>query len=157
MWNVIARIKQQFGFIFCGFGDFKQLKPISEEHIDFLNSWTVKYLPNKSLCELNQVHRFNECNLLQDAHRCANGESIDFVNYTTGEHDLCLCWTNQAVDALNKKFNVRYAEGKQIDVAGAKQPKFILHHRFKVMAYRSNKLFHNSDDVSIKHMLTKQQ
>ena len=35
MWNAIAHIKQQFGFIFCGFGDFKQLKPTNEEHIDF--------------------------------------------------------------------------------------------------------------------------
>ena len=38
MLNVIAHIKQQFGFIFCGFGDFKQLEPINEEHVDFLNS-----------------------------------------------------------------------------------------------------------------------
>ena len=28
MWNVIAHIKQQFGFVFVGFGDFKQLKPV---------------------------------------------------------------------------------------------------------------------------------
>ena len=27
MWNVIAHIKQQFGFVFVGFGDFKRLKP----------------------------------------------------------------------------------------------------------------------------------
>ena len=35
MWNVIAHIKQQFQFVFVGFGDFKQLKPVGEEHIDF--------------------------------------------------------------------------------------------------------------------------
>ena len=46
---------------------------------------------------------------------------------TQEEHDLCLCCTNQAVDALNKKFNVRYAKGKQIEVAGAKPSNFILH------------------------------
>ena len=28
MWNVIAHIKNRFGFVFVGFGDFKQLKPI---------------------------------------------------------------------------------------------------------------------------------
>ena len=43
MWNVIAHIKQQFKFTFCGFGDFKQLKPVNEEHIDFLNTWVIKY------------------------------------------------------------------------------------------------------------------
>ena len=37
------------------------------------------------------------------------------------EYGLCLCWANQAVDALYKKFNVRYAKGKQIEVTGAKQ------------------------------------
>ena len=74
MWNVIAPIKQQFGFIFCGFGGFKQLKPINEEHMDFLNSWSAIYIFNSNLCELGLVQRFNECNLLQDAYRCANGE-----------------------------------------------------------------------------------
>ena len=28
MWNVIAQIKQQFGFVFVGFGDFKLLAAI---------------------------------------------------------------------------------------------------------------------------------
>ena len=31
MWNVIAHIKQQVGFVFVGSGDFKQLKPAGEE------------------------------------------------------------------------------------------------------------------------------
>ena len=44
MGNVIAHIKQQFGFLFCGFGDSKQLKPVNEEHIGFLNSWIAKYI-----------------------------------------------------------------------------------------------------------------
>ena len=46
MWNVIAHIKKQFKFTICGFGDFKQLKPVNEEHIDFLNSWIIKYIFN---------------------------------------------------------------------------------------------------------------
>ena len=150
MWNVIAHIKQQFGFIFCGFGDFKQLKPISEEQTDFLNSWIVKHIFNNSLCESNQVHRFHGNRLLQDAYTCANGGNMDFDNYTKEEHDLCLCWTDQTVGALNKKLSVRYAKGKQIDVAGAKQSKFILHNRLKVMAYKSSTLFHNSEDYIVK-------
>ena len=97
MWHVIAHIKQQFGFIFCGFGDFRQLKPINEEHIDFLNNWVVKYMFNNDLCELKEVHRSTECDLLQDAYKCGNDESIDFDSYTKEEHDLCLCWTNHAV------------------------------------------------------------
>ena len=35
MWCVIAQIKQLFGFVFIGYGDFKQLKPVLEDHIDF--------------------------------------------------------------------------------------------------------------------------
>ena len=150
MWNVIAHIEQQFGFIFCGFGDFKQLKPISEEHIGFLNSWIVKSISNNDSCELNQGHRFHGNRFLQDAYKCANGENKDFDNYTKEEHDLCLCWANQAVDDLHKKFNVRYAKGKQIEVAGAKQSKFILHNRLEVMAYKGNILFHNSEDYIMK-------
>ena len=44
MWNVIAHIKPQFGFVFVGFVDFKQLKPVCEEHIDFKHSWIVNYV-----------------------------------------------------------------------------------------------------------------
>ena len=51
---------------------------------------------------------------------------------------------------LTKKLNVRYAKGKQIEVAGAKQSKFILHNRLKVMAYKSNKLFYNGEDCIAK-------
>ena len=51
MWNVIAHTKQQFGFIFCGFDDFQQLKPGNEEHIDFRNSWIVTSVFGNNLCE----------------------------------------------------------------------------------------------------------
>ena len=83
MWNIIAHVKKLFGFIFCRFGDFKQLKPVNEEHIDFLHSWIVKYMFNNTLCELNKVHRFHGNQLLQDAYNCANGESIEFSDYTS--------------------------------------------------------------------------
>jgi len=151
MWNVIAHIKQQFKFTFCGFGDFKQLKPVNEEHIDFLNTWIIKYIFNNNLCELKQIHRFNESKLLQDAHACANGEDIDFSNYSKEEHDLCLCWTNQAVNAINKKWNALNAKGKQIEVSGFKQSKYILHNGLKLMAYKSHgKQFYNSEDFVVK-------
>ena len=35
MWCVLAQIKILFNFVFIGFGDFKQLKPVNEEHINF--------------------------------------------------------------------------------------------------------------------------
>ena len=149
MWNIIAHVKKLFGFTFCGFGDFKQLKPANEEHIGFRNSWIVKYMFNNNLCELKEVHRFSESKLLQDAYKCANGESIEFNDYTKEEHDLCLCWTNQAVDALNQTWNKHYAKGKQIKVVGYKQSTFILHN-LKVMAYKSNKQFHNSEYIIVK-------
>ena len=73
MWNVIAHIKNRFGFIFVGFGDFKQLKPIGEDEIDFKNSWIVKHVFSNNLCELTEVHRFKDNTLLQDAYKCSNG------------------------------------------------------------------------------------
>ena len=46
MWNIIAHIKEQYGFIIIGCGDWKQLPPVDEEDIDFENSWIVKYMFN---------------------------------------------------------------------------------------------------------------
>ena len=109
MWGVLAHIQKQYGFIFIGFGDFKQLKPIKEDTIDFENLTIVKQLFNYSRCELKTVHRFDDNELLQDAYACANGEHIDITNYGTKEHDLCLAWTNECVTALNKRWNEHYA------------------------------------------------
>ena len=49
MWNIIAHVKKLFGFTFCGFGDFKQLKPVNEERIGFLSSWIVTYVFNNNI------------------------------------------------------------------------------------------------------------
>ena len=103
IWSVLAHIKTQFGFVFIGYGDFKQLKPVNEEHIDFFNSWIVKYVFGGKLCKLTTVHRFNDSQLLQDAYKCADGEKIEFDSYGHDEHDLALCYTNAAVDAVNEK------------------------------------------------------
>ena len=105
MWNVIAHIKQQFGFVFVGFGDFQQLKPVGEEQIYFKHSRSVNYVFNNTTCELADIHRFDDSRLLQAAHKCANGESIEFDDYTKEEHDLGLCWAKRAVDAVNQKWN----------------------------------------------------
>ena len=51
MWNITAHVKSLI-FTFCGFGDFKQLKPVNEERIGFFNSWIVTYTFNNNLCEL---------------------------------------------------------------------------------------------------------
>ena len=88
--------------------------------------------------------------MLQDAYKCANGENIEFNDYAKEEHGLCLCWVNQAVSSLNQKWNAHYAKGKQIEVAGHRQPIFTLHNKLKLTAYRGNKLFHNSEDFIVK-------
>ena len=150
MWNIIAHVKKLFGFTFCGFGYFKQLKPVNEEHLGFPNSRVVKNVSNINLCELKEVHRFNESRLLQDAYTCANGESIEFNDYTKEEYDSCLCWINQAVDALNPKWNKHYANGEQIEVVGTKQSKFVLHRNLELLAYKNNKHFHNSEVFIVK-------
>ena len=103
LWNVVAHVKDKYGFIFSGCGDWKQLKPGDEEHIDFENSWIVKYIFNRSSYELTKVWRFNDCRLLRDAHAASNGDSINFSEYNTVEHPLALCFTNDAVNAINKK------------------------------------------------------
>ncbi|MEC7219091.1 MAG: hypothetical protein VXW29_01645, partial [SAR324 cluster bacterium] len=39
-----------------------------------------------------------------------------FCEYGEEEHDLALCCTNQAVDAVNNKWNKPYAHGQQVEV-----------------------------------------
>ena len=34
VWHIFAHIKQQYGFIMLGFGDWAQLKPVDEEDTD---------------------------------------------------------------------------------------------------------------------------
>ena len=140
IWNMISHIKKQYGFIIIGFGDWKQLKPVNEEHIDFQYSWIVKYIFNHKAYELTKVWRFNENELLQDAHKASNGETIDYTTYTSTECDLSLCHTNDAVNALNKRWNEHYGKGhtRKITVPGYDNTKFILHDGLKLMAYKTH-------------------
>ena len=133
IWNMISHIKKQYGFIIIGFGDWKQLKPVNEEHIDFQYSWIVKYILNHKAYELTKVWRFNENELLQDAHKASNGDTIDYTTYTSTECDLSLCHTNDAVNALNKRWNEHYAKEhtRKITVAGYDNTKLILHDGLK--------------------------
>ena len=105
IWCILCNLKKEFNFVFIGFGDFMQLKPVNEEHIDFQNSWLVKHLFNNNTCKLTKVHRFDENKLLRDACDCAYGKSIDFNGYGNQEQDLPLSWTNACVDTLNSKYN----------------------------------------------------
>ena len=57
LWCILCHSEKYFNFIFIGFGDFMQLKPVNEEHIYFQNSWLVKHLFNNSSCKLTKVHR----------------------------------------------------------------------------------------------------
>ena len=153
IWCILCHLKKQFGFIFIGFGDFKQLKPINEEHIDFKNSWIVKYLFNNTCCNLKTVHRFKDNRLLQDAYDCADGKTIDFERYGNTECDLALCWTNLCVDTLNTKYNEKYAKkyNKVKEVKGYDNTKYILHKDLQLMAYRTslNKKYYNSEDLTV--------
>jgi len=151
MWCVLAQIKILFNFVFIGFGDFKQLKPINEEYINFRNSWIVKFIFNNTLCELTEIHRFDDDELLQDAYKCSNGEAIDIDKYGKTEHDLSLCWTNRAVDVINEKWNDYYLPNDYIIVNGAKNSKFKLHKGLTIIAYRTHgKKFYNSDEYTVK-------
>ena len=148
-------MKNEFNFIFIGFGDFMQLKPVNEEHIDFQNSWLVKHLFNNNSCKLTKVHRFDENKLLQDAYDCAYGKIIDFKRYGNKECDLSLCWTNLCVDTLNSKYNEKYAKSHDNvkEVKGHGNTEFILHKNLQLMAYGTslNKKYYNSEDFLVVH------
>ena len=52
IWNILAHLKHERNFIIIGAGDWGQLPPVHEEHIDFENSWIVKYVFNYNLYKL---------------------------------------------------------------------------------------------------------
>ena len=153
IWNILCHLKKEFGFVFIGFGDFKQLRPVGEEHIDFENTWLVKHLFNNNRCHLKTVYRFNENKLLQDAYECADGKSIDFKRYGNKECDLSLCWTNLCVDTLNSKYNEMHAKkyNKVKEVKGYGNTKILLHKNLQLLAYRSSlaKKYYNSEDFTV--------
>ena len=152
IWCILCHLKEEFNFVFIGVGDFMQLKPVNEEPIGFKNSWLVKHLFNNNSCELTGVHRFDENKLLQDAHDCAYGRSINFKRYGNKECDLSLGWTNACVDTLNSKYNEKYAKSYDNvkEVKGHGNTKFLLHKNLQLMAYTSslNKKCYNSEDFA---------
>ena len=149
IWCILCHLKKQFNFIFIGFGDFMQLKPVNEEHTDFQNSWLVKHLFNNNSCKLTKVHRFDENKLLQDAYDCAYGKHINFKRYGNKECDLSLRWTNLCVDTLNSKYNETYAKSYDNvkEVKGHGNTKFTLHKHLQLMAHKTNlnKKYYNSE------------
>ena len=56
IWNILAHLKRKHNFIIIGAGDWGQLPPVHEEHIDFENSWIVKYVFNYNLNEVVEVN-----------------------------------------------------------------------------------------------------
>ena len=153
IWCILCHLKKQFNFIFIGAGDFMQIKPRGEEHIDFQNSYILKYLFNNNSCRLTIIHRFKDNKLLQDAYDCAYGKSIDFKWYGNIDCDLALCWTNRCVDVLNTIHNEKYAKmyNKVKEVKGYSNTKFILHKDLPIMAYTSSlsKKYYNSDEFIV--------
>ena len=108
LWNMLAHVTQQHGFIFIGAGDWGQLLPVKDDEFDFENSWIVKYMFNHNNYTLTKQQRCN--NIYVDTHALRHGNKIDFTKYKSIEHDLALCHTNDAVDIINKKWNDYYAK-----------------------------------------------
>ena len=55
--------------------DTLPLHSFIKEHIDFENSWIVKYVFCRNLCQLTKVWRVNKIELLQDAYSASNGDA----------------------------------------------------------------------------------
>ena len=153
IWCILCHLKNEFKFIFIGFGDFMKSKPVNEQHIGFQNSWLVKHLFNNNSCELIEVHRFGENKLLRDAHDCAYGKLINLNRYGNEDCDLSLGWTNACVDTLNSKYNDKYAKSYYTvkEVKGHGNTNFILHNNLQLMSYTSslNNTYYNSDDFIV--------
>ena len=148
IWNILAHIKREHGFIIIGAGDWGQLPAVKEDHIDFENSWIVKYVFDYHLYMLIHVWRTEDKNLLKDTRAIRNGNTIDYSTYTAQEYPTALCHSNDAVDAINKKWNEYHAKQhiKTQIVNGFDNTKFILYKGLKMLSYKTHgqRLFKNS-------------
>ena len=148
IWNILAHMIHDYGFIIIGAGDWGQLPAVKEDHIDFENSWIVKYVFDYHLYRLIYVWRTEDEELLKDTRAIRNGGTIDYSTYTAQEYPTALCHSNDAVDAINKKWNEYYAKQhtKTQIVNGFDNIKYILYQGLKMLAYKTHKqrLFKNS-------------
>ena len=151
IWNMLSHLKRQHKFIFIGCGDWKQLAPPEEEHIDFENLQMVKELFNYNSYELCKVWIFSDTELLQYAYKASNGEAIDYTTYGNVENELSLCHTNDAVDAINALWNQRHAEQLEHTKEVIGLGNYIMHNGLIVMAYKTHigNVFTNSQELTI--------
>ena len=110
IWNILAHMKYEHNFVIIGAGDWGQLPPVHEEHIDFESSWIVKYVFNYTLYKLVEVKRTNDKDLLRDTRAIRNGDTINYATYGALERPTALCFSNDAVNTVNKKSNEHYAK-----------------------------------------------
>ena len=148
IWNILAHMKYEYGFIIIGAGDWGQLPAVKEEYIDFENSWIVKYVFDYHLYRLIYVWRTEDEELLKDTRAIRNGGTIDYSTYTAQEYPTALCHSNDAVDAINKTWNEYYAKQhtKTQIVNGFDNTKYILYQGLKMLSYKTHgqRLFKNS-------------
>jgi predicted GIY-YIG superfamily endonuclease len=126
---------------------------LNEEHIDFKNTKLVKNIFNHTSYNLVKVWRFDNDVLLQDAYNARDGQPIKYENYGRDETDLALCYTNDAVNAINKKWNKHHASKTKIkkEVGGFDNTKYILYKGLKLLAYKTHGklLFTNSQELVV--------
>ena len=60
IWGILAHLKNTYGFIFIGLGDFNQLPAVLEEHVDFKNAQILRYIFDGNRCELTKVYRTDD-------------------------------------------------------------------------------------------------
>ncbi len=153
IWNILSHLKRQHQFIFIGCGDWKQLAPPEEEHIEFEDLQIVKELFNSNSYELSKVWRFYDNELLQDAYKASKGEAIDYTTYGDVENELSRCHTNDVVDAINTLWNQRHAEQQEHkrEVVGFDNTKYIMYKGLVLMAYKTHmgNIFTNSQELTI--------
>ena len=133
VWNTLAHLQNDHTSIITGAGDWGQLPPVNEEHIDFENSWIVKYVFNYNLYKLVEVKRTNDKELLHDTRTIRNGGVIDYSTYGTCECPTALCHSNDAVNAINQTWNEYYAKqfSKTKILNGYDNLKYMLYDGFK--------------------------
>jgi len=114
-YNELCEIKKDYpNMIFIAMGDFNQLPPVGEEHIDFENTEVFRILfPNKITLKINKRNSTDGVELFKITEDLLNGHNImdrldTEYEYLPYDFDLHLTFTNRKRTQINRDLMLKH-------------------------------------------------
>lgn len=149
LWKILETIKLYTNIPFILIGDYRQLPPVEDDPIDYINHSSVKYIADYNFVELTELQRYSE-ELAQVADDVYDDKQIDINNYPEHSHTpINLCYYNTTRKKINTLYNIIPSDEPYIKLKKIKSEKYsqdiYLHPNLPVIAYKTYRL----EDYSI--------